>query len=159
MQEVWGKIGPPNFTPKFAPHFVRTECFSMIIDMSGPPKVELGMEIPSMSHGGAEPFWTPRSFRHASPAVSLVPRSFAGVGADGVVVNRMAIVKHYGFRRHSVFSTEGSFGKEKAHKHKPIFPVTARVGGGVGLPTGWPGVSRPVARVKSLCAVCGTQGI
>ena len=28
--------------------------------------------------------------------------------------------------------------KEKAHKHKQTFPVTARVG--VGLPTGWPGV-------------------
>ena len=36
-------------------------------------------------------------------------------------------------------------GKEKAHKHKQIFPVTARVGGG-GLAPGWPGVSRPVAR-------------
>ena len=38
-----------------------------------------------------------------------------------------------------------------------IFPVTARVGGGVSRPGGqgspdrWPGV-------KSLCAVCGTQG-
>ena len=48
-------------------------------------------------------------------------------------------------------------GKEKAHKHKQIFPVTARVGGGVSRPGGqgspdrWPGV-------KSLCAVCGIQG-
>ena len=41
-------------------------------------------------------------------------------------------------------------GTEKAHKHKQISPVTAQVGG--GLPTGWPGV-------KSLCAMCGTQGI
>ena len=49
-------------------------------------------------------------------------------------------------------------GKEKAHKHKHIFPVTARAGGGGvsrpgggGSPDRWPGV-------KSLCAVCGTQG-
>ena len=48
-------------------------------------------------------------------------------------------------------------GKEKAHKHKPNFPVTAQVGegvsrpGGQGSPDRWPGV-------KSLCAVCGTQG-
>ena len=48
-----------------------------------------------------------------------------------------------------------SSGKEKAHEHKQDFPVTARVGG--GLPTGWPGVSRPPG-VKSLCAVCRTQG-
>ena len=34
--------------------------------------------------------------------------------------------------------------KETAHKHKQNFPVTARVGR--GLPTGWPGVSRPMAR-------------
>ena len=40
-------------------------------------------------------------------------------------------------------------GKEKAHKHEQMFPVTARVAR--GLPTGWPGA-------KSLCAVCGTQG-
>ena len=37
-------------------------------------------------------------------------------------------------------------GKEKAHKHKQIFPVTARAGGGVSRPGGggspdrWPGV-------------------
>ena len=41
------------------------------------------------------------------------------------------------------------------HKHKQIFPVTARVGGvsrsgGQGSPDRWPGV-------KSLCAVCRTQ--
>ena len=41
-------------------------------------------------------------------------------------------------------------------KHKQNFPVTARVGGvsrpgGGGAPDRWPGV-------KSLCAVCGTQG-
>ena len=48
-------------------------------------------------------------------------------------------------------------GKEKAHKHKQISPVTARAGGGSpdrvgeGSPDRWPGV-------KSLCAVCGTQG-
>ena len=47
-------------------------------------------------------------------------------------------------------------GKEKAHKHKQTFPVTARAGGGSpdrvgGSPDRWP-------RVKSLCAVCGTQG-
>ena len=43
-------------------------------------------------------------------------------------------------------------GKKKAHKHKQSFPVTARVGG--GLPTGWPGVSRPVARgQKFMCYV------
>ena len=44
-------------------------------------------------------------------------------------------------------------GKEKAHKHKQIFPVTAQAGGG-GLPTGWGGVSRPVARgQKFMCCV------
>ena len=49
-------------------------------------------------------------------------------------------------------------GKERAHKQKQIFPVTARVGGGISRPGGqgspdrWPGV-------KSLCAVCGTQEI
>ena len=49
------------------------------------------------------------------------------------------------------------FRKGKAHKHKQIFPVTARAGRGVSRPCGggspdrWPGV-------KSLCAVCGTQG-
>ena len=40
-------------------------------------------------------------------------------------------------------------GKEKAHKHKQIVPVTARVGGGS---------PDRVGGVKSLCAVCGTQG-
>ena len=47
-------------------------------------------------------------------------------------------------------------GKEKAHKHEEIFPVTARGRGGspdrvARGPDRWPGV-------KSLCAVCGTQG-
>ena len=49
-------------------------------------------------------------------------------------------------------------GKEKAHKHKQIFPVTARVGG--GLPTGWPGVSRLVARgQKFMCCVRNPRNI
>ena len=49
-------------------------------------------------------------------------------------------------------------GKEKAHKHKQILPVTARVGG--GLPTGWPGVSRPVARSQKLmCCVRNPRNI
>ena len=47
-------------------------------------------------------------------------------------------------------------GKEKAHKHKQIFPVTARAGG--GLPTGWGGSPDRWPGVRSLCAVCGTQG-
>ena len=51
----------------------------------------------------------------------------------------------------AIFEAQKCSGKEEAHKHKKKIPVTARVGGGV-LPTGWPGV-------KSLCAVCGTQGI
>ena len=49
-------------------------------------------------------------------------------------------------------------GKEKAHKHKQIFPGACPGGGGGppdrvggGSPDRWPGV-------KSLCAVCGTQG-
>ena len=56
-------------------------------------------------------------------------------------------------------------GKEKAHKHKQIFPVTARVGvsrsgGGGGLPTGWGGVSRPVARgQKFMCCVRNPRNI
>ena len=50
-------------------------------------------------------------------------------------------------------------GKGKAHKHKLIFPVTARVGGG-GLPTGWPGVSRPVARgQRFMCCVRNPRNI
>ena len=50
-------------------------------------------------------------------------------------------------------------GKEKAHKHKQILPVTARVGGGA-LPTGWPGVSRPVARgQKFMCCVRNPRNI
>ena len=49
--------------------------------------------------------------------------------------------------------------KEKAHKHKQIFPVTARVRGGV-LPTGLPGVSRPVARgQKFMCCVRNPRNI
>ena len=49
-------------------------------------------------------------------------------------------------------------GKEKAHKHKQIFPVTARVGG--GLPTGWPEVSRPAARgQKFMCCVRNPRNI
>ena len=47
-------------------------------------------------------------------------------------------------------------GKEKAHEHKQIFPLTARGGG--GLPTGWPGPPDRWPGVKSSCAVCGTQG-
>ena len=53
--------------------------------------------------------------------------------------------------------TEGQSGKEKAHKHKQIFLVTARVGGGggvgspdrvaKGLPTGGQG-----SKVYVLCA-------
>ena len=42
-------------------------------------------------------------------------------------------------------------GKDKAHKDKQFFPVTARIKGGGGLPTGWPGVKR-------LCGMCRTQG-
>ena len=45
-------------------------------------------------------------------------------------------------------------GKEKAHKHKQIFPVTARWGG--GLPTGWGGGGLPTggqgSKVYVLCA-------
>ena len=49
-------------------------------------------------------------------------------------------------------------GKEKAHKHKQIFPVTARAGG--GLLTGWGGVSRPVARgQKFMCCVRNPRNI
>ena len=44
-------------------------------------------------------------------------------------------------------------GKEKAHKHKQNFPVTARVGGG-GLPTGWPGVSRPGGQGSKVYVLC-----
>ena len=40
-------------------------------------------------------------------------------------------------------------GKQKAHKHKSVWPVT--VWWGVSLPVGCPGV-------KDLCAVFGTQG-
>ena len=48
--------------------------------------------------------------------------------------------------------------KGKGHKHKQTFPVTARVGG--GLPTGWPGVSRPVARgQKFMCCVRNPRNI
>ena len=42
--------------------------------------------------------------------------------------------------------SSGHSGKEKAHKHKQIFPVTARAGGG-GLPTGGQG-----SKVFVLCA-------
>ena len=49
-------------------------------------------------------------------------------------------------------------GKEKAHKHKQIFPVTARVGG-VSRPGGQ-GVSRPVARgQKFMCCVRNPRNI
>ena len=49
-------------------------------------------------------------------------------------------------------------GKDKAHKHKQIFPVTARVGG--GLPTGWPRVSRLVARGQNfMCCVRNPKNI
>ena len=45
-------------------------------------------------------------------------------------------------------------GKEKAHKHKQIFPVTARAAG--GLPTGWGGGGLPTggqgSKVYVLCA-------
>ena len=47
--------------------------------------------------------------------------------------------------------------QERKRHIKQIFPVTARAGGGSpdrvvgGSPDRWPGV-------KSLCAVCGTQG-
>ena len=52
-----------------------------------------------------------------------------------------------------------SSGKEKAHKHKQFFPVAAQVGGG-GLPTGWAGVSRPVARgQKFMCCVPSPRNI
>ena len=42
--------------------------------------------------------------------------------------------------------------KEKAHKHRQIFPVTAWVGG--GLPTGWPGLPTggQGSKVYVLCA-------
>ena len=46
-----------------------------------------------------------------------------------------------------------SSGKEKAHKHKQIFPVTARAGG--GLPTGWGGglpTGGQGSKVYVLCA-------
>ena len=49
-------------------------------------------------------------------------------------------------------------GKEKAHEHKSIFPVTGRVWG--GLLTGWPGVSRPVARGQEfMCCVRNPRNI
>ena len=52
-----------------------------------------------------------------------------------------------------VFCCRRSSGKEKAHKHKHIFPVTARAGGGSpdrvarGLPTGGQG-----SKIYVLCA-------
>ena len=57
------------------------------------------------------------------------------------------------------FLRGGESGKEKARKHKHIFPVTARVGG--DLPTGWGGgVSRPVARgQKFMCCVRNPRNI
>ena len=56
------------------------------------------------------------------------------------------------------FSRRKNSGKEKAHKHQQIIPVTARVAGGV--PTGWPGVSRPVARgQKFMCCVRNPRNI
>ena len=49
-------------------------------------------------------------------------------------------------------------GKEKAQKHKQFFPVIAWVGG--RLSTGWPGVSRPVARgQKFMCCVRNARNI
>ena len=49
-------------------------------------------------------------------------------------------------------------GKEKAHKHKQIFPVIARAGG-VSRPGGG-GVSRPVARgQKFMCCVRNPRNI
>ena len=50
-------------------------------------------------------------------------------------------------------------GKEKAHKHEQIFPVTARPGGGSSRPGGG-GVSRPVARgQKFMCCVRNPRNI
>ena len=48
--------------------------------------------------------------------------------------------------------------KKKAHKHKHISPLTARVAR--GLPTWWPGVSRPVARgQKFMCCARNAMNI
>ena len=63
----------------------------------------------------------------------------------------------------SLFSTSGlappwKSGKEKAHKHKQIFPVIARAGG--GLPIGWGRVTRPVARgQRFMCCVRNPRNI
>ena len=51
-------------------------------------------------------------------------------------------------------------GKEKAHKHKQIFPVTARAGGGSPDRVGGGVVSRPVARgQKFMCCVRNPRNI
>ena len=51
-------------------------------------------------------------------------------------------------------------GKEKAHKHKQIFPVTARAGRGLPSPDRRGGVSRPVARgQKFMCYVRNPRNI
>ena len=61
----------------------------------------------------------------------------------------------------------GSFprisGKEKAHKHKQIFPVTARVGGvsrtgGPGAPDRWPGSGYPAGRIGFPAGRIGDRG-
>ena len=53
-----------------------------------------------------------------------------------------------------------SSGKEKAHKHKQIFPVTARAGGGGSPDRVGGGVSRPVARgPKFMCCARNPRNI
>ena len=73
-------------------------------------------------------------------------------------VQRFSCYKSWGSLELIVMEKAETSGKEKAHKHKQIFPVTARMEG--GFPTGWPGVSRPVARgQKFMCCVRNPRNI
>ena len=93
-------------------------------------------------------------------AVLSVSRNRQRVGAFQDAIVEKNAFKHSYTVKYGNRLVVGVLRKGKGtHKQKQNFPVTARVGGG-GLPTGWPGVSRPVARgQKFMCCVRNPRNI
>ena len=91
------------------------------------------------------------------PLRSLVRTFFNKGGSRGAFRLPGASGDHfplYGATFARSYSVSRVSGKEKAHKHKQIFPVTARAGGGVSRPGGGGGLPTGVegSKVYVLCA-------
>ena len=102
--------------------------------------MSLALEHPRLAPGLYQAVRVAKLFRQANNFRLLI-------SAPMVIFAKDAVNSHFHFWEEPSIRE-----RKKAHKHKQILPVTARVGG--GLPPGWPGVSRPVARGPKVYVLC-----